>query len=76
MCERTCPACGSQDHAEQYGIIGGYIVCTECLTTLANRRDEDAAPLDQDPEHWARKGTFVLLGAEAVDPADDEPFQR
>lgn len=76
MCERTCPACGSTDHFEQYGLIGTYIACGQCLTILANRRDEDAAPLDQDPEQWADEGTFVLAGAEAVDPADDEPFKR
>lgn len=76
MCERTCPECGSADHFEQYGLIGSYIACTQCLTILANRRDEEAAPLDVDPEQWAREGTFVLPGAEADNPADDAPFQR
>jgi hypothetical protein len=76
MCERTCPACGSTDHFEQYGLIGIYIACAECLTILANRRDEGAAPLDLDSTQWAREGTFVLPGAEAIDPADDTPFQH
>ena len=76
MCERSCPACGSTDHFVQYGLSGTYIACGECLTILANRRDEEAAPLDSDPEVWADEGTFVLEGAEALDPADDVLFQK
>jgi hypothetical protein len=78
MCERTCPRCGSTEHLEQYGIIGLYIAC-ECGTILANRRDSEAAPIDmteEQAEEWARQGTFVLPGAEAKDPADDELFRR
>jgi len=74
MCDRTCPACGSTEHAEQYGLIGLYIVC-ECGVVLANRRDIDAAPFSRDPDEWQREGTFVLPGAEAADPADDAIFR-
>jgi hypothetical protein len=76
MCDRTCPACQSHDHFEQYGLIGTYIACSQCLTILANRRDEEAAPLDRDPEEWAAEGTFILAGAEASDPEDDRPFMN
>lgn len=75
MCERRCPVCSSTDHLSLYGLIGSYIVCAECGTILANRRDEEAAPFDRDPEQWADEGTFVLPGAEAEDPADDELFR-
>lgn len=75
MCERRCPKCGSTEHLAQYGLIGSYIVCAGCWTVLANRRFAEDAPTDHpDPERWARDGTFVLPGAEAVDPADDAEF--
>lgn len=75
MCERTCPDCGSTAHTEQYGVIGTYIVCDGCGLLLANRRDGQAAPLDRDPDEWAREGTFIRPGAEAANPADDVIFQ-
>lgn len=77
MCKRTCPNCGSKEHAEQYGIIGTSIICTNCLTILANKRDEQAAltGLSNDEiDQWVAEGTFVLEGAEAEDPKDDEFF--
>jgi hypothetical protein len=68
--------CRSTEHFESYGLIGAYIACTGCSTILANRRDLEAAPIDHpDPEAWQREGTFVLPGAEATDPADDDLFR-
>lgn len=78
MCERTCPNCGSTEHFESYGLIGSYIVC-DCNTILALRRDIEAAPIDMTEEEamqWVRSGSFVLKGAEAKDPADDEMFRN
>jgi transcription initiation factor TFIIIB Brf1 subunit/transcription initiation factor TFIIB len=78
MCERTCPECGSTEHYEGYGLIGSYIVCAGCCTVLANRRDIDAAPIDMTEDQagqWRRDGTFVLAGAEAKDPTDDDMFK-
>ena len=75
MCERTCPKCGATEHFENFGICGMSLVCAECMTVLAARFDEAAAPLDEaDPEAYARARTFVILGAEAVNPADDAIF--
>lgn len=77
MCERTCPYCGSTDHGELYGLIGTHIICDYCLAILANRRDLEAAPVDlteEAAEAWRDAGSGILLGAEAVDPRDDEMF--
>jgi hypothetical protein len=77
MCERTCPNCGGTEHYHLYGIGGSYIL-DECGTILANRRDIDAAPLGLDETatlEWRRVGTFVLKGAEAKDPKDDEIYK-
>ena len=91
MCERTCPTtvfdqndkigrkCGSTDHIELYGLIGSHIVCNDCGTILANQRDIEAAPTnltEAEANAWANAGTFVLPGAEAADPADDEFYRR
>lgn len=77
MCERTCPNCGSTEHYEQYGLIGTYIGCDKCGLILALRRDIEAAPIEMTEEQatkWVKAGSFVVLGAEAKDPADDELF--
>ena len=78
MCDRTCPKCGSQKHFEQYGIQGLSITCGGCWLLLANRRDREAAPVDlrsdDEIDKWFAGGTFILPGAEATDPADDELF--
>lgn len=77
MCDRTCPVCGSDDHFEGYGICGLYITCEGCGRTLAQRFDIEAVPTDcDDPEAYAAARTFVLPGAEAVDPADDQIYTR
>jgi hypothetical protein len=75
MCQRTCPKCGSTKHNEGFGVTGLYIVCDQCDTILAVCPDPAAAPLDRDPDEWAREGRFVIPGAEAVDPADDQIFK-
>lgn len=77
MCDRTCPKCGSTEHLEQYGLLGITISCDPCGTILANRRDIATAHIDmteEQAEAWQREGTFVLAGAEARDPADDQIF--
>lgn len=77
MCERTCPNCGGTAHYHLFGITGGYIL-DECGVVLAHRRDIDAAPTsmtEAEAEAWQRKGTFVLPGAEAKDPADDRLYR-
>jgi hypothetical protein len=86
MCKRACPKtneagqrCGSTDHIELYGLIGSYIVCNDCGTILANRRDIEAAPTnltEAEAIEWVKAGTFVLPGAEAEDPADDEIYTK
>lgn len=77
MCDRTCPECGSKEHAEHYGMSGTSIICMDCSTILANRRDEEAADTEmneQERQQWVMEGTFVLEGAEADDPAHDKFF--
>lgn len=75
MCERTCPHCSSTKHIEGFGIIGAYLYCEGCGVTLAARADLSAARTDlteEEAERWAAERTFVLPGAEAKDPKDDE----
>jgi hypothetical protein len=75
MCERTCPHCKSTEHIESYGICGLSLICEGCGAALAGRFDEAAAPLDEpDPTAYARARSFVIPGAEASDPKDDEIF--
>jgi hypothetical protein len=75
---RTCPCCGSNDHVGPlYGLGGSVIYCNRCPAVLANRRDIEAAPIDlteAQAEDWMWRGSGVLSGAEALDPADDEMF--
>lgn len=77
MCERTCPCCGSKDHIGLYGLAGYVLYCNRCGVALARRRDIDAAPMsltDDEAEAWVLAGSFVLEGAEAACPKDDEYF--
>jgi hypothetical protein len=75
MCDRTCPRCGSTEHNLQPGLIGLCIICCDCNLILAKRQAAEDAPLDEpDPEAWAARGTWVLPGAEAIDPVDDILF--
>lgn len=75
MCQRTCPNCKSTAHIEGFGIEGLYIVCEGCGSMLAHRFDEQAAPTDcKDIDAYTAERTWVLPGAEAVDPADDEIY--
>lgn len=79
MSERTCPKpdCGDTDHLMLYGLLGTIVICNSCGTVLALRRDIEAAPIDMTEEQakaWVKDGSYVLPGAEAKDPADDEMF--
>lgn len=77
MCERTCPRCGSTEHGMGYGLIGTHIQCEHCLLILANRRDIEAAEThltEAEAKAWQAEGSFVVIGGEAKDPADDEMF--
>lgn len=74
MCERTCP-CGSTDHFEGFGMMGAYIVCNACGTTLACRADPEAARTDlteAEVDAWVLANTGIRPGCEAKDPADDK----
>jgi transcription initiation factor TFIIIB Brf1 subunit/transcription initiation factor TFIIB len=75
MCERICPACGSREHGEQYGICGLTLYCDGCGAVLAHRADPEWAPLDRDPNEWAKEQSGVTPGAEANDPRDDEMYR-
>lgn len=86
MCKRTCPhvneqgkKCGSTEHIHLYGLIGSYIFCNDCDAILANRRDIEAAPTnltEAEAIEWVRAGSYVMAGAEAEDPADDETYTK
>lgn len=78
MCDRICPACGSRNHFEQYGICGMTLYCDQCLIPLAHRFDAEAAPTDlsyDEAEEYAKARSGILPGAEAADPADDEIYR-